>query len=86
MNIPLHAAIVASAPPSAKEPTRPITIEALYLLWKRKPVQAPDIDAPKTLSSATIVNSDSAKTLLKSKLSIKLATSTVFFTFQYKMN
>jgi hypothetical protein len=49
-------------------------------------VQAPDIDAPKTLSSATIVNSDSAKTLLKSKLSIKLATSTVFFTFQYKMN
>jgi hypothetical protein len=42
-------------------------------------VQAPDIDAPKTLSSATIVNSDSAKTLLKSKLSIKLATSTVFY-------
>lgn len=52
MNIPLQAAIVAIAPPSAKEPTRPITIEALYLLWKRKPVQAPDIDAPKTLISA----------------------------------
>jgi hypothetical protein len=31
-NIPLHAAIAATAPPSAKEPTRLITIEALYLL------------------------------------------------------
>jgi hypothetical protein len=54
-NIPLHAAIVATAPPSAKEPTRLITIDALYLLWKRKPVQAPDIDAPNTLSSAAIM-------------------------------
>lgn len=47
INIPVHAAIAVRAPPNAKDPTSPINIEALYLLWNRKPMQAPAIDAPK---------------------------------------
>lgn len=50
-NIPVQAAIAASAPPRAKDPIPPIHTEALYLLWKRKPMQAPAIDAPKIASS-----------------------------------
>lgn len=45
-NIPLQAAIAANAPPSAKDPVSPINTEALNRLCKRKPTQAPDIDAP----------------------------------------
>ena len=51
INIPVQAAIAASAPPKALDPTSPINIEALYLLWKRKPIQAPAIDAPKIARS-----------------------------------
>lgn len=47
-NIPVQEAIAARPPPSAKEPTSPINTDALYRLCKRKPIQAPAIDAPKT--------------------------------------
>lgn len=53
-NIPVQAAIAARAPPNAKVPVSPINTEALYLLWKRKPTQAPAIDAPKTARSVFI--------------------------------
>ncbi|KAJ0957119.1 hypothetical protein HanPSC8_Chr01g0023491 [Helianthus annuus] len=50
-NIPVEAAIAARAPPNAKVPVSPINTEALYRLWKRKPTQAPAIDAPNTARS-----------------------------------
>lgn len=50
-NIPVQAAIAASDPPTAKDPTLPINTEALYLLWKRNPTQPPAIVAPKIASS-----------------------------------
>ena len=53
-NIPVQAAIAASAPPRAKDPILPIYTVALYLLWKRKPMQAPAIDTPKIDSSVPI--------------------------------
>lgn len=67
--------MAATAPPSAKEPTRLITMEALYLLWKRKPVQAPDIDGPKTLSSAEIMQSKSCYNFENLTSNIKLWTN-----------
>lgn len=45
-NIPVQAAIAANAPPNAKDPVSPINTDALYRLCKRKPTQAPAIDAP----------------------------------------
>lgn len=45
-NIPVHAAIAANAPPSAKDPILPINTDALYLLWRRNPTQDPAIEAP----------------------------------------
>lgn len=50
-NIPVQAAIEASAPPKAKAPVSPINIDALYRLCRRKPAQAPAIDAPNMESS-----------------------------------
>lgn len=50
-NIPVQAAIAANAPPSAKDPVSPINTDALYRLCKRKPTQAPAIDAPNIASS-----------------------------------
>lgn len=45
-NIPVHEAIAANPPPSAKDPIWPINIEALYLLCRRNPTQDPAIEAP----------------------------------------
>lgn len=50
-NIPVQAAIEASAPPKAKAPVSPINIDALYRLCRRKPAQAPAMDAPNMESS-----------------------------------
>lgn len=50
-NIPVHAAIEARAPPKAKAPVSPINIDALQRLCRRKPAQAPAIDAPNMESS-----------------------------------
>lgn len=50
-NIPVQAAIAANAPPRAKDPVSPMNTDALYRLCKRKPAQAPAIDAPNIASS-----------------------------------
>lgn len=50
-NIPVHPAIAARAPPKAKDPVSPINTDALYRLCKRKPTQAPAMDAPNTARS-----------------------------------
>lgn len=55
-NIPDKAAIAARAPPSPNAPTSPINTEALCLLWKRNPMQAPHIDDPKIASSKQYKN------------------------------
>lgn len=52
-NIPVQAAIAANAPPRAKDPVSPMKTDALYLLCKRKPTQAPAIDAPNIETSGT---------------------------------
>lgn len=51
-NIPVQAAIAAKAPPRAKDPVSPIKTDALYRLCRRKPTQAPAIDAPNIERSA----------------------------------
>lgn len=51
-NIPEQEAIAARAAPSAIDPVWPITTEALYLLWKRKPIHPPAIDDPNAANSA----------------------------------
>lgn len=45
-NIPVHEAMAANPPPSAKDPVWPINIDALYLLCRRNPTQDPAIEAP----------------------------------------
>lgn len=53
-NIPVHAAIAANAPPSAKDPILPINTDALYLLCRRNPTQDPAIEAPNIARSEQI--------------------------------
>lgn len=52
-NIPVQQAIAANPPPSAKDPVSPMNTDALYRLCKRKPTQAPAIDAPNIARSVS---------------------------------
>lgn len=68
-NIPVQEAIAAKAPPSAKDPVSPMKTDALYRLCKRKPTQAPAIDAPNIETSGTESkeNGNTWKTLFPQK-------------------
>src|SRR6185295_16035579 len=61
----MRMATVASAAPSASDPTSPMKISAGYELYQRKPSDAPTSDPQKIVSSATsgkcTNNSSSAK-------------------------